>query len=164
MIFVAITRQSLSKSSHQLGSVSRRVLPLSLFTTTTTTRRAHLHPLSTTVGATAAVRSSSNGLAIALGTVLVGLGSYYIGSTSASGPRSTKATSTNAAVALPPVYGSQEDFKLAINELEMSFEQGVVSTDPANLTTHGFSPNVMYEGEQCNSLIVTHFLNANPGG
>ena len=47
-----------------------------------------------------------------------------------------------------PVYGTPEDFKRAIKELEASFEDDVVSTDPPNLFTHGFSPNVMHEGER----------------
>jgi len=80
---------------------------------------------------------------IALGTALVGFGSYYAGS------RKDGSASTKAATAAAPVYGTQEDFKRAIKELEASFEDGVVSTDPANLFTHGFSPNVMHEGEWC---------------
>ncbi|KAH9978354.1 FAD-linked oxidase-like protein [Russula compacta] len=134
-----VTRQA--RGSYQLGKAiaSRRGLPQS---TTTLARR--LRPISTTASSLAAAvsSSSSNGLAIALGAALVGLGSYYAGST--GGPVSINATS--AAEATPPVYGTQEDFRRAIRELEGSFEEGVVSTDPANLTTHGFSPNVMHEG------------------
>ena len=66
----------------------------------------------------------------------------------------TPVSMPNVAAAPPPVYGTQEDFKRAIKELEASFDQsvGVVSTDPANLATHGFSPNVMHEGERCSSF------------
>jgi hypothetical protein len=129
---------------------SRRVLSLSQSTATP----ARLRLLSTAAVPTAAARSSSNGLAIALGTALVGLGSYYAGSSLGS-VSSTGAT--NAAAAPPPVYGTQEGFKRAIKELEASFEEGIVSTDPANLATHGFSPNVMHEGE-CSSPLLSPLM------
>ena len=102
-----------------------------------------LRLLSTTSGTTVA-GSSSKGLAIAFGAALVGLGSYYAGSSSGS---SVSTATTYGAAAPPPVYGTQEDFKRAIKELEVTLE-GMVSTDPANLSTHGFSPNVMHEGEK----------------
>ena len=82
--------------------------------------------------------SSPSTLAIALGTALVGLGSYYVGSLN---------DGSASAAAAAPVYGTPEDFKRAIKELEATFEEGVVSTDPPNLYTHGFSPNVMHAGE-----------------
>ncbi|KAI0260644.1 FAD-binding domain-containing protein [Gloeopeniophorella convolvens] len=101
-------------------------------------RSASRRLLSTAAGSSSG--SSSNGLAIALGTALVGFGAYYAGSLK-DGSGSVSANNAK------PVYGSQEDFKKAIKELETTFtEEGVVSTDPANLKTHGFSPNVMHEG------------------
>ena len=127
--------------------MSRRVLSLPQSTATS----AHLRPLSTAAGPTVAARSSSNGFAIALGTALVGLGSYYAGFSRGS-------TSTSTTDAPPPVYGTQEDFRRAIKELEASFEEGIVSTDPANLVTHGFSPNVMHEGERCSPLLTQVML------
>jgi hypothetical protein len=141
MQFVARARATQSRGSRPLCStvVSRRFLSLPQSTATP----ARLRPLSTAAGPTAAAsHSSSNGLAIALGIALVGLGSYYAGSSRGSVSTSAK----NVAAAPPPVYGTQEDFKRAIKELEASFGEGVVSTDPANLATHGFSPNVMHEG------------------
>ena len=99
--------------------------------------------LSSTAGstATAGPPSSPNILSIALGTALVGLGSYYVGSLNGG---SASATASTAAA---PVYGTPDDFKRAIKELEASFEDGIVSTDPPNLFSHGFSPNVMHKGE-----------------
>lgn len=136
-----VTRHA--RGSYQLckAIASRRSLPQSA---TPLARR--LRPISTTASSIAAAvsSSSSNGLAIALGAALVGLGSYYAGSTGGS----VSINATSAIEVPPPVYGTQEDFRRGIRELEGSFEEGVVSTDPANLTTHGFSPNVMHEGEQ----------------
>ena len=117
-------------------------------------------------------------LAIALGTAVVGIGSYYSGSrndgaastkaasaaTSASeaaaaagaAARAAEAAAAVAAAAAPtPVYGTPEDFKRAIKELQDSFEENMVSTEHSNLFTHGFSPNVMHEGEWYPHL--THF-------
>jgi len=132
--------------------VSRRVLPQS------NVNPGRLRSLSTTTaGPTAAARASSNGLAIALGTALVGLGLYYAGSSRGS----VLTSAANTAVSPVPVYGTAEDFKRAIKELEESFEEGVVSTDPANLSTHGFSPNVMHEGERNQPFVTTDVLDAN---
>jgi D-lactate dehydrogenase (cytochrome) len=108
---------------------------------------ARLRSLSATTRPTVVARESSKGLTIALGTALVGLGLYCAGSVLTS--------PANTAVSPVPVYGTAEDFKRAIKELEASFEEGVVSTDPANLSTHGFSPNVMHEGER-NQPFVTN--------
>ena len=139
MQFVARATQSRGSRPLCRTVVSQRLLSLPQSTATP----ARLRPLSTAAGPTAASRSSSNGLAIALGITLVGLGSYYAGSSRGSASTST----TNVAAAPPPIYGTQEDFKRAIKELEASFDKDVVSTDPANLATHGFSPNVMHEGD-----------------
>lgn len=95
---------------------------------------------------TASPPSSPSILAIALGTVLVSLGSYYAGFLNGG------AASATASTAAAPVYGTPEDFKRAIKELEASFEEGMVSTDPPNLFSHGFSPNVIHKGE----LVATH--------
>ena len=99
--------------------------------------------LSSTAGstATAGPPSSPSILAIALGTALVGLVSYYVGSLNGG------SASATASMAAAPVYGTPDDFKRAIKELEASFEDGIVSTDPPNLFSHGFSPNVMHKGE-----------------
>ena len=118
----------------------------------TSTALAPIRRLSSTVSPiTTAGNSSSpsSTLAIALGTALVGLGSYYVGSLNEGGPASVAT----------PVYGTPEDFKRAIKELEASFEDDVVSTDPPNLFTHGFSPNVMHEGEcQVAALTLSSLL------
>jgi D-lactate dehydrogenase (cytochrome) len=140
MQFVARATQSRGSRPLCRTVVSRRLLSLPQ----STTNPARLRPLSTAAGPTPASHLSSNGLAIALGIALVGLGSYYAGSSRGSASTST----TNVAAVPLPVYGTQEDFKRAIKELEASFDKDVVSTDPANLATHGFSPNVMHEGER----------------
>jgi hypothetical protein len=150
MQFVARATQSRGSRPLCRNVVSRRLLSLPHSTATP----ARLRPLSTTAGPTAASQLSSNGLAIALGIALVGLGSYYAGSSRS--PASTSAT--NVAATPPPVYGTQEDFKRAIKELEASFDKDVVSTDPANLATHGFSPNVMHEGERCSPSLTPLML------
>ena len=150
MQFVARATQSRGSRPLCRNVVSRRLLSLPHSTATP----ARLRPLSTTAGPTAASQLSSNGLAIALGIALVGLGSYYAGSSRS--PASTSAT--NVAAIPPPVYGTQEDFKRAIKELEASFDKDVVSTDPANLATHGFSPNVMHEGERCSPSLTPLML------
>lgn len=106
--------------------------------------RLRIRQLSSTASSTTTAGSSSSPstLAIALGTALVGLGSYYLGSLNGGSVSAAQTASTAAA----PVYGTPEDFKRAIKELETSFEEGMISTDPPNLFTHGFSPNVMHEG------------------
>jgi hypothetical protein len=155
MQFVA--RKSRAWSARQVG-IGRTVAfrnPLPSFSTP-----ASLRLLSSTPGTTAAPRSSSKCLAIVFGTALVGLASYYAGSSNRSlAPTST----TYGAAAPPPVYGTQEDFKRAINELQVILGS-MVSTDPADLSTHGFSPNVMHEGEWWQDpFIPVHVPNSTNG-
>ena len=135
-----ITRHSREHVRRLGRAVSRTDQALSR---STPSAPARIRQLSSTASSTTTAGSSSSQstLAIALGTVLVGFGSFYVGSLN-DGSASAKATTAAA-----PVYGTQEDFKRAIKELEASFEEGIVSTDPPNLYTHGFSPNVMHEGE-----------------
>ena len=156
MQFVARATQTRGSRPLCRTVASRRLLLLPQSTATP----ARFRPLSTAAGPTEAARSSSNGLAIALGTALIGLGSYYVGSSRGS----TSTSTTNVAGASAPVYGTQEDFKRAIKELEASFEEGIVSTDPANLATHGFSPNVMHEGERCSLLYTPMILTRRTDG
>jgi hypothetical protein len=124
---ISLTDQALSRSTRTVPAPIRRLSSTASPTTTA-----------------GGLSSSPSPLAIALGTALVGLGSYYVGSLNDGGGGSA---STKATTAATPVYGTPEDFKRAIKELEASFEEDVVSTDPPNLFTHGFSPNVMHEGE-----------------
>src|ERR1700761_589267 len=134
-----ITRHSREHVRRLGRAVSRTDQALSRSTRSAPPR---IRQLSSTASSTTTAGSSSQStLAIALGTALVGLGSYYVGSLN-DGSASAK-----AATAAAPVYGTPEDFKRAIKELEASFEEGIVSTDPPNLYTHGFSPNVMHAGE-----------------
>ncbi|TFY79625.1 hypothetical protein EWM64_g4390 [Hericium alpestre] len=47
----------------------------------------------------------------------------------------------------PTAYGSPEDFKRAVQEMQATFPtEGVVSTHPDDLFAHGFSTNVYHEG------------------
>jgi hypothetical protein len=147
-----VARQSRACVPRQIGRtlVSRSLLP------SLRTSPVRLRLLSSTSGTTAAAGSSSQGLAISVGVALVGLGSYYAGSSHSS---SVATTTTYGAAAPPPVYGTQEDFKRAIKELEATLGD-LVSMDPADLSTHGFSPNVMHEGErrQCAFILLLTFL------
>jgi hypothetical protein len=150
-----VARQSRAWAARQVG-IGRIVAfrnPLPSFSAP-----ASLRLLSSTPGTTAAPRSSSKCLAIAFGTALVGLASYYAGSSNHS---SVLTTTTYGAAASPPVYGTQEDFKRAIKELQVTLGS-MVSTDPADLSTHGCSPNVMHEGEWWqDAFILVHVPNAN---
>lgn len=142
---LALMMQSVAKvarQSHTARQVGRTIARRNAFSQPPFTP-TRLRLLSTTSGTTVVAGSSSKGLAIAFGTALVGLGSYYAGSSNGS---SVSTATTYGAAAPSPSYGTQEDFKRAIRELEVTLE-GMVSTDPANLSTHGFSPNVMHEGE-----------------
>ena len=172
-----ITRHSL-EHARQLGrnvpSRTRQALSQS-----TRTAPARIRQLSSTASSTTSAGSFSlpSTLTIALGTALIGIGSYYVGSRN-DGSASTKAASAATAageaaaaagaaaraaeaaaaaaesISPTPVYGTPEDFNRAIKELKDSFEEHMVSTDPSNLFTHGFSPNVMHEGEWCPSLTL----------
>ena len=47
---------------------------------------------------------------------------------------------------LKPVYGTPEDFALAIEELKASFAGEAVTTAPDQLAAHGYSPNCHHPG------------------
>jgi hypothetical protein len=73
--------------------------------------------------------------ALALGSVALGLGGYYVG--------------VCCAIETPPpklVYGTPEDFAHAIEELKTLFSKDTVTTDEDQLEAHGFSPNAYHAG------------------
>ena len=79
-------------------------------------------------------------LALALGSVALGLGGYYIGVR-----RSTEAPPPK------PVYGTPADFARAIEELKTLFSEVAVATDEDQLKAHGFSSNAYHPGTPCGS-------------
>ena len=96
--------------------------------------------LQTATGRNTGNASSSNLFALALGSVAIGLGGYYVG--------------VRRAIETPPpkpVYGTPEDFAHAIEELKTLFSKDTVTTDKDQLEAHGFSPNAYHPGTPCHS-------------
>ena len=116
--------------------------------------RKHIHPqiphylrqLHTATGRNTGNASSSNVFALALGSVALGLGGYYVG--------------LRRAIETPPpkpVYGTPEDFAHAIEDLKTLFSKDTVTTDEDQLEAHGFSPNAYHPGTPCHSDTNTWF-------
>jgi D-lactate dehydrogenase (cytochrome) len=83
--------------------------------------------------------------ALVLGSVVLGLGGYYVGARSAN----HASVSTSRAIEIPsskPVYGTPEDFARAIEELKTLFSEEAVTTAEDQLEAHGFSHNSPYPG------------------
>jgi len=110
-------------------------------------RPQHLRLLGTVTGTAsgggAEGTTPSNVLALALGSVALGLGGYYVGARS---NHHTPVESPGSPT--KPVYGSPEDFARAIQELKTLFSEETVTTAEDQLEAHGFSPNMYYPGEQ----------------
>jgi len=103
-----------------------------------------LRQLHTATGNNTANASSSKVFALALGSVALGLGGYYVG--------------VRRAIETPPpkpVYGTPEDFAHAIQELKTLFSKDTVRTDEDQLEAHGFSPNAHHPGTPRLSGILT---------
>jgi hypothetical protein len=123
---------------------SRRV-PASLTSGMPVSGRKHVRPnylrqLHTATGRNTGNASSSNAFALALGSVVLGLGGYYVG--------------VRRAIETPPpkpVYGTPEDFAHAIEELKTLFSKDTVTTDEDQLEAHGFSPDSYHPGTPCHS-------------
>jgi hypothetical protein len=95
----------------------------------------YLRQLHTATGRSTSNASSSNLFALALASAAIGLGGYYVG--------------VSRSIETPPpkpVYGTPEDFALAIEELKTLFSEGMVVTDEDQLEAHGFSPNAYHPG------------------
>lgn len=93
----------------------------------------HLCQLHTTTRGTS--NTSSNIFALALGSLALGLGGYYVGVRRSAETPPPK-----------PVYGTPEDFAHAIEELKTLFSEGTVVTDGDQLEAHGFSSHAHHPG------------------
>jgi hypothetical protein len=114
---------------------ARRV-PASLLSGVSWRDRPHpRRQLHTTTGRGTGNTSSSNIFALAVGSVALGLGGYYVGVRRAVETPSAK-----------PVYGTPKDFAHAIEELKILFSEGTVVTDEDQLEAHGFSSNAYLPG------------------
>jgi D-lactate dehydrogenase (cytochrome) len=85
--------------------------------------------------------ATSSVFALALGSVVLGLGGYYVGA------RSNHYQSESPGSPSKPVYGTPEDFSRAIEELKTLFSEETVTTAKDQLEAHGFSPNVYHPGK-----------------
>ncbi|KAN0118676.1 FAD-linked oxidase-like protein [Russula decolorans] len=106
-------------------------------------RPNYLRQLHTATGRNTGNASSSNAFALALGSVVLGLGGYYVG--------------VRRAIETPPpkpVYGTPEDFAHAIEELKTLFSKDTVTTDEDQLEAHGFSPDSYHPG--CPHSVVVY--------
>ena len=106
----------------------------------------YLCPFHTTSGRNTGNASSSSVFALALGSVALGLGGYYVG--------------LRRAIETPPpkpVYGTPQDFAHAIEELKTLFSKDTVTTDEDQLEAHGFSHNAYHPGAPCRSDTNTWF-------
>jgi|SRR5712672_4806741 len=117
------------------------------------TKRQQPHPhyrrlLGTAPGGGAGNATSSNAFVLALGSVVLGLGGYYLGARSNTTPAPNSPSSK-------PVYGTPDDFARAIEELKSLFSEGVVTTERDQLEAHGFSPNSHHPGTLRQSFLAT---------
>jgi hypothetical protein len=83
--------------------------------------------------------ASSNGFALALGSVVLGLGGYYVGARS-------NLNHDRRGSPPKPVYGTPEEFARAIEELKSLFSEEIVTTAADQLKAHGVSPNTHIPG------------------
>jgi hypothetical protein len=106
--------------------------------------RPHLRLLGTASGGVSgnAASTNINAFALALGSVVLGLGGYYVGT------RSIRHHPVSESSGSPskPIYGTQEDFARAIEELKTLFSEEIVTTAEDELKAHGFSPNTHFPG------------------
>lgn len=100
----------------------------------------YLRQLHTATSRNTGNTSSSKVFALALGSVALGLGGYYVGLRRGSEPPPPK-----------PVYGTTEDFAHAIEDLKKLFSEDAVATDEDQLEAHGFSSNAHHPGAPCGS-------------
>ena len=101
-------------------------------------RLQHVRLLGTTSGGgSSGIAASSNVFALALGSVVLGLGGYYVGARSNHRPSRSPSK---------PVYGTPEEFARAIEELKSLFPDESVTTREDQLESHGFSPETHHPG------------------
>jgi D-lactate dehydrogenase (cytochrome) len=101
----------------------------------------YLRQLHTATGRNTGNTSSWNVFALAVGSVALGLGGYYVGTRRAIESSPPK-----------PVYGAPEDFASAIEELKTLFSKDTVTTDEGQLEAHGFSSDSYHPGIPCHRL------------
>lgn len=114
-------------------------------------RPHYLCQLHTATGRNTGNTSSSNAFALVLGSVVLGLGGYYVG--------------VRRHLETPPpkpVYGTPEDFAHAVEELKTLFSKDTVTTDEGQLEAHGFSPDSYHPGTPCHSDTNTSLLTIGP--
>ena len=87
--------------------------------------------------------ATSSVVALVLGSVVLGLGGYYVGARSNYHPIESASPGSPS----KPVYGTPEDFARAIEELKTLFSEETVTTAKDQLEAHGFSPNVYHPGK-----------------
>ena len=86
-------------------------------------------------------KSSNAALAFAAGSLVSGAVAYWFAS-------QTGRSGSDGAVELNGQYGSQEDFRRAIEELKRLFpDEDTVTDDVEHLEEHGFSENDYHPGE-----------------
>jgi D-lactate dehydrogenase (cytochrome) len=110
-------------------------------------RPQHLRLLGTASGGSGGNVATSSVFALALGSVVLGLGGYYVGARSNHHPILTPVESESPGSPSKPVYGTPEDFARAIEELKTLFSEETVTTAKDQLEAHGFSPNVYHPGK-----------------
>ena len=123
--------------------ISTRRLPASLIGGMNGREKLYPHylpQLHTATGSGSGNTPSSRVLALALGSVALGLGGYYVG-----------VRRGIEAPPLKPVYGTPADFAHAIEELKTLFSEVAVATDEDQLKAHGFSSNAYHPGTPCGS-------------
>jgi hypothetical protein len=124
-----------------LGIYSVRRVSTSLLSGMGGRVRCHLRQLHTATCRSTGTAAPSNVFALALGSVMLGLGGYYVG--------------VRRAIEIPPlkpVYGTREDFAHAIEELKTLFSEDTVVTAKDQLESHGFSPIVYHPGTRTVAL------------
>ena len=92
-------------------------------------------------------KSSNAALAFAAGSLVSGAVAYWFAS-------QTGRSGSEGAVELNSQYGSQEDFRRAIEELKRLFpDEDTVTDDAEHLEEHGFSENDYHPGEHLLGLM-----------
>lgn len=105
-----------------------------------------------TRNATGSYSSSALFTAIFATAALSGIGGFVYATGNIPILTGINTNNTNKATSTISQYGSSDDFKNGVEELRASFADGMVSTNPDDLLSHGISANVWHAG-QCISSI-----------
>lgn len=87
---------------------------------------------------------SSSGTAKTVGLIITASLASGLAGYSLSQTRQTTSTKHDA---FQPMFGSEQDFKEAVKELEASFPEGAVTTDIEDLRTHGILDGDYHPGK-----------------